>query len=280
MELWFTEKSNDSVGLTLLIKEHLYHKESKYQTIDVLESAYYGKVLVIDKVVMLTERDEFVYHELLTHVPLQYMENPLSVLIIGGGDGGTAREVLKYRSVNRVVLVEIDKEVIETSKKFFPTLSFSFDDKRLEVMIEDGAKFVKETDEKFDLIIVDSTDPVGPGEVLFSSEFYKDCSSILKDSGVLTAQTESPFDLVYRPVIQNIYENLKTGFKTVRMYLGSIPTYPFGLWSFAFASNGVDPLKEELKNPFIPDGLKYYNRELGRCVFNLPNFVKEIIDEA
>lgn len=280
MELWFTEKSNDSVGLTLLIKQHLYHKKSKYQSIDILESVYYGKVLVIDKVVMLTEKDEFVYHELLTHVPLQYMKNPSSVLIIGGGDGGTAREVLKYSSVKKVFLVEIDEEVIEASKKFFPALSASFSDERLSLIIDDGAKFVEETDERFDLIIVDSTDPVGPGEVLFSSEFYRDCASILKPEGVLTAQTESPFDLRYRPVVQNIYRNLKKSFNIVRMYLGSIPTYPFGLWSFGFASNKLDPLKEEHRNPFIPDGLKYYNRELGRCVFNLPNFVKEIFNEA
>lgn len=280
MELWFTEKTNDSIGLSLLIKEHLYHKKSRYQTIDVLESVYYGRVLVIDKVVMLTEMDEFVYHEMLTHVPLQYMENPSSVLIIGGGDGGTAREVLKYKSIKRVVMVEIDEEVIETSKRFFPTLSSSFRDKRLEVCIEDGAKYVKETDERFDLIIVDSTDPVGPGEVLFSAGFYRDCSRLLESGGVLTAQTESPFDLRYRPVIQDIYRNLRSGFNIVRMYLGSIPTYPFGLWSFGFASNGIDPLRGKLSNPFIPEGLRYYNRELGRCIFNLPNFVKEIINEA
>ncbi len=279
MELWYTEYTNKSSGLTIKIKRQLEHRVSEYQTIDIFETFYYGNLMVIDGVVMLTELDEFVYHECLVHVPMQFLQNPEEVLIIGGGDGGTAREVLKYKSIKEVVMVEIDKEVCEVSKKYFPFLSSSFKDSRLNLIIDDGAKYVKTTDKRFDLVIIDSTDPVGPGEVLFTEDFYRNCASILKEPGILTAQTESPFDKEYINPIKKIYRNLKKSFKNVNMYLGNTPTYPFGTWSFAFASNSINPIKDELKNNFLPANLKYYNRELGKSIFNLPNFVRELIDE-
>jgi len=279
MELWFTEKTNDSVALSLLVKTQIHHRKTDYQTIDVLDTAYYGKLLVIDKVVMLTEKDEYIYHELISHVPMQFLTHPEKVLIIGGGDGGTAREVLKYPTVKQVVLVEIDSEVIEVCKEFFPELASSFSDSRMKVVVDDGAEFVKNCRIHFDLIIIDSTDPVGPGEVLFSEKFYQHCTRLLRPSGILTAQTESPFDRRYRGIIRDIYKRLYRVFNNVRMYLGSIPTYPFGLWSFAFCSQEIDPLSSPVKYDFLPPGLKYYNPELGKSVFNLPNFVKEIIYE-
>jgi len=280
MDLWYTEKVDGSVGITIKIKSHLFHHQSSYQTIDIFDTAFYGKLMVIDGVVMLTEEDEFVYHESLTHTPLGWIKYPKRVLIIGGGDGGTAREALRYPSLEEVVLVEIDREVINASKKYFPNLSSSFSDERLNLVIQDGARFVKESKKSFDVIIVDSTDPVGPGKVLFSEEFYRDCAAILREGGILTAQTESPFDRTNRPVIRNIYALLRNVFRHTHMYLASIPTYPFGLWSFAFASNSINPLKTPPIAEYVPQRLKYYNREYARHAFALPNFVKEIIAEG
>jgi spermidine synthase len=245
---------------------------------------------------MLTENDEFVYHESIAHVPMQLLEKPERVLIVGGGDGGTAREILKYPSVREIVLVEIDAGVVEAAKEFFPGLAVSFKDPKLTLRIMDGEKYVKDAAEArsasassrgsgpgaagggFDLVVIDSTDPVGPGEVLFSGEFYRNCSRILKPGGALVAQTESPFDRARRSVIRGIYKNLRSAFPKVSMYLASIPNYPFGIWSFALSSDSVDPLRGPFKAPAVPGGLKYYNRELGRGVFMLPNYVRDIID--
>jgi spermidine synthase len=300
MDLWYTEITNETHGLTLKVKRPLFHAQTEFQTIDILETWYHGNLMVIDGVVMLTENDEFIYHESIAHVPMQLLEKPERVLIIGGGDGGTAREILRYPSVREVVLVEIDAGVVEAAKRFFPGLAVSFRDPKLSLRIMDGAKFVKDSAEgtsaegtsaegtsaegasaggAFDLVVVDSTDPVGPGEVLFSEEFYRDCARSLKPGGVLVAQTESPFDRARRPVINRIYKNLRAVFSKVSMYLASIPNYPFGIWSFTFSSNAVDPLKDPFRAPSVPGGLKYYNRELGRGVFMLPNYVREIIDE-
>jgi spermidine synthase len=278
VDLWYSEKIGGNAGFTVRIERQLLHLTSEYQTIDIFETSLYGKFLVIDGAVMLTEADEFVYHESITHVPLGWLSDPRHALIIGGGDGGTARELLRYPSIERLTMVEIDREVIEASKKFFPTLSNSFGDPRLEVRIQDGARFVKEARGKFDLIIVDSTDPVGPGKVLFSEEFYRDCSRLLRTGGILTAQTESPYDRNNHHVIRDIYTNLRGVFENARMYLASIPTYPFGLWSFALASDRIDPLVDPPAAHDVPRGLKYYNRRLGRSVFELPNFVREITE--
>ena len=280
MDLWYTEITNETHGLTLKVKRPLFHAETEFQTIDILETWYHGNLMVIDGVVMLTENDEFIYHESIAHVPMQLLEKPERVLVIGGGDGGTAREILKYPSVKEVVMVEIDAGVVEAAKEFFPGLAVSFKDPKLSLRIMDGAKFVKDSaGGAFDLVIVDSTDPVGPGEVLFSEEFYRDCGRSLKPGGALVAQTESPFDRARRPVINKIYKNLRAAFSKVSMYLASIPNYPFGIWSFTFSSNTIDPAKDPFRAPSVPNGLKYYNRELGRGVFMLPNYVGEIIDE-
>ncbi len=279
MELWYSESAKSGLKLNIRIKSHLLHRETEFQTVDVFETQDCGKMLVIDGCVMLTEMDEFVYHECITHVPLQLLKSPRKVLIVGGGDGGSAREVLKYPSVEEVVMVELDREVIQVSKEIFPGLSGAFKDSRLRVVIQDGAGFVKRKQGLFDLIIIDSTDPVGPGEVLFSREFYRDCHTLLNAPGILTAQTESPFDYTCRNKIKRIYRDLGSVFKSVRMYLGNIPTYPFGLWSFALASDQVDPLRDEAGSGFLPEGLRCYNRAVAKSAFGLPNFIREIIHE-
>lgn len=277
MDLWYTEKIDDSLGLTLKIKEHLFHQKTAFQTIDVLESAVYGRVMVIDGMVMLTETDEYVYHELLTHIPLQFLDSPERILIIGGGDGGTAREALKYPKVKEVVMVEIDEGVIETARNFFPTTSCSFQDPRLRILVDDGAAFVKNEKEDFDLVIIDSTDPIGPAEVLFSEDFYKNCSRILKPHGILTTHTESPFHHLYRDTIALVHRRLRTVLPKTFAYLGSIPTYPFGLFSFAFASRGINPITDAFRAEHLPADLKYYNHELARGAFALPNFMKRLM---
>ncbi|MFW6138893.1 MAG: polyamine aminopropyltransferase [Spirochaetota bacterium] len=279
MELWFSEKLNDRSRISIRIEQQVFHKKSKYQTIDIFETVGYGRLLVIDGFIMLTEEDEFVYHECLAHVPLQLLDQPERVLIIGGGDGGTAREVLKYPSIKQVVMVEIDGEVPEACRKYLPGLARSMDDPRLEMVFEDGASFVQQDQQPFDLIIIDSTDPIGPGKVLFSEPFYKNCRSILKEKGVLTAQTESPFDQMYRETLKGVYASLKRVYGKAYMYTATIPTYPYGLWSFAFASGSADPVNDPFRAFEVPEGLRYYNRELARSMFTLPNFVREITGE-
>jgi len=277
MDFWYTEKIDNSVGLTLKVKEHLFHKQSAFQTIDVLETVFYGRVMVIDGMVMLTEKDEFAYHELLTHIPLQFLHSPERVLIIGGGDGGTARETLKYPGVKEVVMVEIDGSVIEAAKNFFPSTACSFQDPRLRVLVNDGAAFVKQEEEAFDLVIIDTTDPIGPAEVLYSEEFYAACNRILKPHGIFITHTESPFHHRYRDTISLVHGRLRTVLPKTFAYLGSIPTYPFGLFSFAFASRQLNPITDPFLAKHLPADLKYYNHELARGAFALPNFMKHLM---
>lgn len=277
MELWYTEEAGEHSRQSFKIERQLYHEESAYQTIDIFETVGHGRLLVIDGIVMLTEADEFVYHECLTHVPMHYLRGPRRALIIGGGDGGTARELLKYPSLEEVTMVEIDEAVTAACREYLPSVAGSLDDSRLDMRFEDGAAFVESGEDRYDLIVVDSTDPIGPGEVLFSPPFYRACRRRLNEHGVLTAQTESPFDPAYRERIREIYGNLAESFEKLRMYTASIPSYPYALWSFAFASPSLDPREEPSPEGGLPEGLRYMNRDLARAIFSLPNHVRELL---
>jgi len=276
MELWFTENYGNN-AIQIKVKEHLHQRQSRFQQIDVFETFEFGKMLVLDGYVMTTEYDEPAYHELLTHVPAQSCKNLKNVLIIGGGDGGTAREMLKYQEIESVHMVEIDEDVVHVSKEYFEIFQEAFQDSRLKLFFEDGAAFVKDKPNSYDLILVDSTDPIGPGKILISPEFYHDCSQALTPHGILAAQTESPYDKKYQKTITQIYQNLKTSFKNTNMYLGNIPTYPFCLWSFAFASQTALPTDGAKNLRPVPDGLKYYHKNLHEAIFQLPVFVQNLI---
>src|SRR5690625_5057465 len=283
MPLQYNEFYNKNTGLTIGVEKLLFSRQSEYQLVEVYETDTWGNLLTIDGMVMLSERDEFVYHEMLAHVAMFSHPAPKRVLIIGGGDGGTAREVLKHPSVTRVDMVEIDKTVVDASKQFFPGVG-AFDDSRLQVIYEDGIQFVKAVKEPYDILIIDGSDPVGPAEVLFSQEFYKACKSALTKDGILTTQTETPWVESYHPAMRKVFGALSELFPISAMYLSSIPLYPAGLWSMGYASNSPDPLSEDIQTRHqveekeILQGLKYYNQDVHRAAFAIPNFVRKIIE--
>jgi spermidine synthase len=193
MELWYTEKQTKNHGITTKIKKTLYHDQSEFQTLDVIETIEFGNMLVLDGMVMTTDRDEFVYHEMITHVAMNTHPNPKEVLVVGGGDGGVIREILRYPTVIRAVLAEIDGKVIEASKKYFPQIAGKLDDPRVDIQVTDGIRHIQENKGKYDVIIVDSTEPVGPAVGLFQKPFYEGIYEALKEEGIMVAQTESPW---------------------------------------------------------------------------------------
>ena len=279
-DVWFTER-NDNIALSLKHDGKLYEEESEFQKVEVYKTFAYGNMLTLDGMVMTTEKDEYVYHEMISHVPMQTHPDPKRVLIIGGGDGGTAREILKYDQLEEVVMVEIDEKVVEASKQFLPTISSAFDHPKLKLKIEDGIKYVNEApDESFDIVLVDSTDPVGPGEGLFTAEFYSQVHRILKKDGIMVTQSESPrFNEKVFVEIYDCYRGI-FGDENVHCYLVHIPTYPTGMWSFSYSSKGdcsPKQVQEKAKSLLPSFGLKYYNNELHHAAFVLPNFVTEMI---
>lgn len=270
MEKWFGELQTDDVMLSMKYSKHILHKKSRYQEIDLIENKTYGKVLFIDRTFQLTERDEFIYHEMLAHIALFSHEKPVNVLIIGGGDGGLARECLKH-NIEKLYLVEIDEEVVNVSKDFLPGLSSSFNDSRLKLFIDDGAKFVKKVGEKFDVVLVDSTDPVGPASALFEEDFYKNIKNILSKNGIVGTQSGSPF--LYPEHLKKAFFNMKKVFGYVDVYAATVPTYPGAIWSFTFASDEIISRKRNLNFK-----TEYYNEKLHDCNCR-PNFINSIINQ-
>jgi len=273
--LWFTEIYKKEVGLSFKVEKTLFSDRSKYQKIDVVKTHGHGVMLINDGAIMFSERDEFVYHEMMAHVPLYVHPLPERVLVIGGGDGGTVREVLKHPSISRVVLVEIDEMVVSACRKYLPSVSCAMDDPRLEILIEDGAIYIDDTNETFDVVMVDSTDPVGPATSLFNKDFYQKVSDILTPDGIMVTQAESPF---YDDDLQMaMLENQRPFFKKLHIYLFPFLTYPGGLWSFGYASKGLCPLADFDTERVEKSGVstRYYNPGIHRSAFMLPSFVAE-----
>lgn len=274
-ELWFREKQNDFLEICFRVEKTLFSQRSRYQQIDVLKTRDHGGILLNDGVIMLTERDEFIYHEMIAHVPLFVHPSAKSVLVIGGGDGGTVRELSKHNFLERIVMVEIDEVVVQACRRHLPSLSRSMDDPRLELIFEDGTTYVAETNERFDVVIVDSTDPEGPGLGLFAKQFYENVARILTHNGVLITQAESPF---YGQAIQrSMFANQRPFFAKLHAYLYTTLTYPGGLYSFGFASSGLCPLKDFDSKRVENSGIvtRYYNPGVHRAAFMLPGFITE-----
>lgn len=276
MELWYTEKQTKNHGITTKIKRTLYHDQSEFQTLDVIETAEFGNMLVLDGMVMTTDRDEFVYHEMITHVAMNTHPDPKEVLVVGGGDGGVIREILRYPSVTRAVLAEIDKKVIEASKTYFPQIAGKLDDPRVDVQVTDGIRHIAENKGRYDVIIVDSTEPVGPAVGLFQKPFYEGIYEALKDDGIMVAQTESPW--FNRDLIRQVYRDISNTFPVARLYTASIPTYPSGLWSFTIGSKKYDPLHVNEAELSRFD-TRYYRPEMHKALFELPAFVQELLTD-
>ena len=276
MELWFTEFQTKDLGLTVRVKETLFMGKSEYQDIAVVDSCEFGRMLVLDGVFQTSIYDEFIYHEMIAHVPLNLHPNPRRVLIIGGGDGGTVREVVKHQAVEKVEMVEIDGMVVEVSKKFLPEISEALLEShpKLELMIGDGIAHMAKAENQYDVIIVDCSDPIGPGEGLFTYSFYKDVYRALKPDGLFVQQTESPF--YHQQLIKRLRKDIESLFPVANTYLAHIPLYPGGAHCFTIGSKKYDPLKLDTAN--LPElKTRYYNKEIQKSCFVLPNFIQELI---
>jgi len=277
MDFWFTETVNDTVGNTIKIKKRIFSGRSDFQKIEVLDAYHYGRTLILEGSVQLTEKDEFTYHEMISHIPLFTHPHPEHVLVIGGGDGGTIREVMKHSTVTQAKLVEIDPLVIEKSKQFLSFVSCEMDNPRVEVIILDGIQYVKPYTGIFDVILIDSTDPVGPATGLYQKEFFQDVHKALKDDGIMVAQSESPF--FDQQIVRELYTILKPLFPIRKMYLAPVPSYPSGLWSFVFCSKKYDPILdnrcEDLRRLNL--NMRYYNEAVHQAAFAIPNFIQELI---
>ena len=282
MELWFSERHTPNVKLSIRVDKQLYSAQSDFQRIDVFESKEFGRFLTLDGYMMLTEKDEFIYHEMITHVPMAVHPNPRNVLVIGAGDGGVIRELTRYSQVEHIDLVEIDEMVVDACKTYLPKTACSFHDPRVHIYYEDGVKFIRSCENKYDLIIVDSTDPFGPGEGLFTKEFYGSCFKALHEDGIMVNQHESPFYTEDVQAMQRAHKRIVESFPISYVYQAHIPTYPSGHWLFGFASKKYHP-KHDLKNEAWKNiGIKtrYYNPKLHIGAFSLPTYVEELLRDV
>lgn len=281
MELWYSEMHTENVKMSIRVDRQLCSEQSEFQRIDVFESPEFGRFLTLDGIMMLTEKDEFIYHEMITHIPMAANPDISSVLVIGAGDGGTIRELAKYNNIKHIDMVEIDERVVAVSRKFLPQTACKLDDPRVHIFYDDGLRFVRRKHNEYDLIIVDSTDPFGPGEGLFTSEFYGNCFDALTENGILVNQHESPYYPDDAKAMQRAHKRIRELFPICGVYQAHIPTYPSGHWLFGFASKGIDPLKFDEKG-WNELGLntKYYNTELHKGAFAIPNYVKELLENA
>jgi spermidine synthase len=231
---------------------------------------------------MVTEKDEFIYHDMITHVPMAVNPEIRKILVIGAGDGGTIRELLRYETIEHIDMVEIDEDVVKLCKEYLPQTACKLTDPKVHLYFEDGLRFVRGKESEYDLIIVDSTDPFGPGEGLFTKEFYGNCYRALKENGILVNQHESMYYSSYAASMTRAHKRIQDTFPVAKIYQAHIPTYPSGHWLFGFASKKYDPVKDLKAEEWNKLGLKtrYYNTELHLGSFAIPNYVKEQLEES
>jgi spermidine synthase len=282
MELWYTEQHTDYVRFSIKVDKQLYSGQSEFQRIDVFRSTEFGTFFTLDGLMMVTEKDEFIYHDMIVHVAMATNLKIKNVLVIGAGDGGTVRELTRYDGIENIDMVEIDKLVVDVCKEYLPQTACKFDDPRVNLHFEDGLRFIRTRENIYDLIIVDSTDPFGPGEGLFTKEFYGNCYKALKEDGILVNQHESPYYQSYASSMQRAHKRIHDFFPICRVYQAHIPTYPSGHWLFGFASKKYDPLTDLDEQAWNDLGLKtkYYNTDIHRGCFALPSYVKELLAGA
>ncbi len=275
LDLWLKESQSPDAAMTYKIKETLVRKKTKYQDLAIVDTEIFGRILLLDGIVQTTIKDEFIYHEMITHIPLYAHKNPKKVLVVGGGDGGSIREILRHPNIEKAVLCEIDEDVISYSKEYLKEISCSLSDPRCEIFIGDGLKYVMDHKDEFDVIIVDSTDPFSIGENLFGRSFYEAIFECLKEDGIFIAQTETPF--LFPDLVKKIFDDAKNAFPITKIFMAGIPTYPTGYWSFTIGSKKYDPQKLNLEGKEIFK-TKYYNKELHGACFVLPQYIKDLID--
>jgi spermidine synthase len=273
------EEHDPSYGSVYIYEEKLASVQSPYQKIEVLRTVRHGKVLLIDDFMMLTEDSEYVYHEMMAHIPLAAHHLAKRILVIGGGDGGVVREVLRYPRLEHIVLVEIDEEVIKVCRQFFPEISYGLVDPKVTVIIGDGVRYVNETRERFDVIIIDSTDPFGPAALLITLEFYQACRRVLGDEGLLMQQVASPF---FNPdVFVKAFHHMQRSFPLTSPVLVPVPFYISGHWGLGLASGSERFFKQEIPpGEWDIPGLRYYNPEVHRASFALPTVTRKLWEQS
>lgn len=261
------------------IEKKIHTEKSKFQKIDFYKSKEFGVFFTLDDLMMVNQKDEYMYHEMIVHPAFAVNPNIKKVLIIGGGDGGTAREASRYKGVEQIDMVEIDERVVRLSQKYLPTVAGALSkDKRIKLYFEDGVAFVKNSKTStYDLVLIDSTDPISIGEGLFTTEFYKDIKRILTKDGIVINQNENAYFSEYAKNAKKAHHKLKAIFPITKPYLYQIPTYPSGLWMFSFSSKSFDPIKNlnAKKWNSLKMKTKYYNTDLHCSAFSLPNYIKD-----
>ena len=282
MELWYTENHTDNVKFSIKVDKHLRSAESEYQRIDIFESKEFGRILTLDGYLMVTEKDEYIYHEMITHIPMAVNPDITNVLVIGAGDGGPVRELARYNHIKNIDMVEIDEMVVEICREYLPQTACRLTDPRVHIFYQDGLRFVRSKENEYDLIIVDSTDPFGVGEGLFTKEFYGNCFKALKDDGILVNQHESTFYTSYANSMKRAHSRIKSTFPIALVYQAHIPTYPSGHWLFGFASKKYDPRTDLKADWWNSLGIKtkYYNTILHTGCFAIPNNVRDQLRES
>jgi len=280
MELWYTEEHTKDVQFSIRIDRQIASVQSDFQRIDILQSKEFGRILTLDGFLMVTEKDEFIYHDMITHVPMATNPEIKKVLVIGAGDGGTIRELLRYKTIEHIDMVEIDEEVVKVCEEYLPQTACGLRDEKVHMYFEDGLRFVRRKENEYDLIIVDSTDPFGPGEGLFTKEFYGNCYRALKEDGIMVNQHESMYYDSYAESMKRAHGRISSTFPIAKVYQAHIPTYPSGHWLFGFASKKYDPIQDFDGDKWNELGLKtkYYNTLLHIGAFAIPNYVKELIE--
>ena len=282
MEFWFSEYHAPDVKHSMRVKRNLFSQKSEYQQIDIFETPEFGKVLTLDGNVMLTERDEFIYDEMITHVPMSVHPNVVDVLVIGAGDGGVVKELTRYEGIKRIDLVEMDPSVTEACKQFLPDIACKLDDPRVKIYYDNALRFIRRKHEEYDLIIVDSTDPFGPSEGYFTREFYGICYNALSEDGIMVNQQGSPFYKHDAEAMQRCHKRIVNTFPISRVYQAHIPTYAAGYWLFGFASKKYHPVKDLNVERWKELGLEtnYYTPKLHVGSFCLPAYLEKMLREV
>ena len=282
MELWFSEFHTPDVKHSLRVNRHLYSHRSDYQQIDIYDTPEFGKVLTLDGNVMLTERDEFIYDEMITHVPMAVHPDVKDVLVIGAGDGGVVRELARYECIKSIDLVEMDEHVLNACRQYLPENACRLDDDRVHIYFDNALRFIRRRQAQYDLIIVDSTDPFGPLEGYFTREFYGICYNALKEDGIMVNQQGSPFYRQDAEAMQRSHKRIVSTFPISRVYQAHIPTYAAGYWLFGFASKKYHPIDDFDSGKWLNLHLKtqYYTVRLHTGAFFLPAFLERMLEEV
>ena len=277
---WFTEQWTPNIRFSVKTKKVIHRKQTPFQKMAFYDSYELGRFFTLDGIMMANEKDEFIYHEMIVHTPMSIHPDVRHVLVIGGGDGGSVRELVKYPTIESIDMVEIDESVVRACQAHFPQTTTGLTDPRVILRFEDGLIFVRTTQQRYDLVIVDSTDPIGPGEGLFTREFYQNCYRILNEDGILINQHESPYFNKEATEMKRAHKKIKTLFPIALVYQAFIPTYPSGHWLFGFASKRYHPLKDFNKTKIhsLQHKTKYYNEDIHKGSFAIPTYVKEQLE--